>query len=421
MSILKLTKKFIDEVNKTNSIIDKQIIIRKYPELKKLFEYVYSPYIRYGITSANCEKLHYVIGINEYNDIFELLDALKDRKITGHAAISAVNSFVDDNNDYADIIYNIIDKNLKARIDAAIINKVFPKTVPEFSVALAKKYEDYAHKINFEKQSWFVSRKLDGLRCLAIPTTEGYKLYSRNGLEFKTLNKVATELDMLNANYVFDGEICIIDKNGDEDFQSIMRLYNRKDYTIEKPMYKIFDCLDIKDFELGKSTNIFSQRIDSLYKLKWSFDKYKYLSVVSQELIINKQMLEKAIEQAADLQWEGLMIRKDTIYEGKRTNNLLKIKQMHDAEFKVIGYEIGNMDTGSGIIEHILAKIFIDYKGYSVGVGSGFTIDERRAFAKNPDLIKNKSVTVKYFEETTNEKGGLSLRFPIFKGIRGAV
>ena len=31
-------------------------------------------------------------------------------------------------------------------------------------------------------------------------------------------------------------------------------------------------------------------------------------------------------EKAAKLKWEGVMLRMNTIYEGKRTNNLLKYK-----------------------------------------------------------------------------------------------
>ena len=36
----------------------------------------------------------------------------------------------------------------------------------------------------------------------------------------------------------------------------------------------------------------------------------------------------------------------------------------------------------------------------------------------DPHAYIGKIIVVKYFEETRNERGGLSLRFPIFKGFR---
>ena len=52
-------------------------------------------------------------------------------------------------------------------------------------------------------------------------------------------------------------------------------------------------------------------------------------------------------------------------------------------------------------------------------VGSGFTIEQRQYFYRNPDAILNKQITVQYFEETKNQDGGISLRFPTFKVLHG--
>ena len=40
---------------------------------------------------------------------------------------------------------------------------------------------------------------------------------------------------------------------------------------------------------------------------------------------------------ASSDKWEGFMIRKDVSYEGKRSNNLLKVKTFYDAEYIVTG------------------------------------------------------------------------------------
>ena len=50
------------------------------------------------------------------------------------------------------------------------------------------------------------------------------KLYSRMGKEFTTLNKVKEAIEATGIiNHVFDGEICLMDENGDEDFQGVMK------------------------------------------------------------------------------------------------------------------------------------------------------------------------------------------------------
>ena len=56
------------------------------------------------------------------------------------------------------------------------------------------------------------------------------------GKELTTLNKVKEAQQSTGIiNTVFDGEICLIDENGDEDGQGIMKQLRRKDHQIENP------------------------------------------------------------------------------------------------------------------------------------------------------------------------------------------
>jgi DNA ligase-1 len=59
------------------------------------------------------------------------------------------------------------------------------------------------------------------------------------------------------------------------------------------------------------------------------------------------------------------------------------------------------------------------HKGYIVRVGSGFSIEQRKEFYQDPNKILGKIIEVQYFEETKNQDGGLSLRFPTFKYLYG--
>ena len=75
--------------------------------------------------------------------------------------------------------------------------------------------------------------------------------------------------------------------------------------------------------------------------------------------------------------------------------------------------------NGKECEEEMLSCVYIKHKDHTVRVGSGFSIEKRQDFYKNPDAILGKIITVQYFEETKNQEGGISLRFPTFKVLHG--
>ena len=115
-------------------------------------------------------------------------------------------------------------------------------------------------------------------------------------------------------------------------------------------------------------------------------------------------------------------MRKDIGYEGKRSKNLLKVKKMHDAEYVVIDLESDVnriIDMGKEVEELMLKAVIVEHKGNKVRVGSGFNLEQRRYYHENPNEILGKTITVQFFEETTDQHGAHSLRFPVFKAIHG--
>jgi len=419
-------KQFVTEANISNSSNAKIEVLKKFKNdtfIQKVLQYTYSPYTQFRVTSANCLKnSHLVASINNYNsNLFGLLDDLHCAVITGHDAIKAVNAFMKDYPEYSEIFFNIIDKNLKTRIDTTLINKVIPKCIPVFEVALAHSYEESTAKNVKWEDGWYVSRKLDGNRCLGIIDADGnIEIKSRNGKDITTLSKVITELAGLGVrSVVFDGEICVVKDNGDEDFAGIMSVIRKKDYTIENPKFKIFDVIDIDDFINLKGNTLFSTRQENLRNILANYDG-SILDIVEQVLIKDQDDLNRWADMATDKGWEGVMIRKNVGYQAGRTKDLLKVKKFKDAEYIVKGVEVGPFRViKNGVEENeiVLSNILIEHKGCQVSVGSGFSLEERRFYYNNPDQLIGKEVTVKYFEETVNQNGGFSLRFPTVKHI----
>jgi DNA ligase-1 len=421
MEELKQLKRLIIELNQTNSTLDKKRVLVKYPQCKKILFYTYTSFKQYFVTSENLKKQAITThpDMRNFSNIFEMLDCLNERKVTGHAAIASVNNFISLNRAYEELIYCILDRNLKTRTDAKIINDVWPETVPQFQVALAERYEDYKKSVYFGKDNWLASHKLDGVRVITIIENDNIKFFSRKGNEFLTLEKVKKEIAKLNLkNIVLDGEMCIVDKNENEDFAAMIKLIRRKDFTISNPRYKLFDAIPLETFNKLSGQPKLSMRINKLISL---IPKNNHiLDVVEQRPIHTEQDLTDFIAEANAKNWEGLILRKDIPYEGKRSKNMLKVKEFKDAEYIIEDVEFGPVRiivNGKEITETMLSAVKIKHKNNIVSVGSGFTIKQRQEFFKNSGRIKGKTILVQFFEETINEQGLYSLRFPVIKHI----
>lgn len=419
---LDFLKRLDESLMKTNSSNEKKQILSEYynedsETFNKMFEYIYSFKKSYYVTSKNCNKKSDLLDASYLNnDIYVLLDSLDNRTFTGYDAISKVNSFASRLNDSEkEIFWRVIDRNLKNGVSVSTVNKI-SNCVPEFKCALANKYRDYKDKINFEKTTWYVSQKLDGCRTITF-TTSGQS-YSREGNMFETLGKYKEELSRLSIPYglVLDGETCIVDKDGREDFQKIIKEITRKDYTIPNPKYKIFDILTEEEFKNGYSNVPYSERMN---RLNFESEIFEKLEVKK----CNSEIFENMKKEANEKNWEGLMLRTD-IYQGKRSNDLIKYKEFSDEEFEVIDMEVGpfqviSKETGLAETIETMTNVVIKLEnGDTVSVGSGFSIDERKEFYNDRNKIVGHKITVRYFERTVDQFGKTSLRFPVFKGIR---
>ena len=95
------------------------------------------------------------------------------------------------------------------------------------------------------------------------------------------------------------------------------------------------------------------------------------------------------------------MLRKNVGYKGKRSKDLLKYKSFYDDEYEVVDVEMGPfryVKDGAECEEVMLSAVTISHKDHLVRVGSGFSIDQRQTFIKNPDAILGKIITVQHFE-----------------------
>jgi len=435
---------FYKEMKETTSSKQKIKILKEHPECVKLLYYIYHPYWHFFVKSERLKRIFNDRGnkfvktsknswktkcgdITLPDNIYDLLDLLKNRYITGNEAVDLVYEFIKENRRFQNIIYEIIDKNLKMRCNKKTINSVYKGLIPEFAVALAEPYADHIKRIDFVNDTWYASRKYDGVRLILHIDENGVCHFrSREGNYFYTLKPLENQFSNFpKRNVILDGEVCIMEENH-EDFKKIVSEIKRDGHIIINCRFFVFDYISFEEFDKKKGTKLYSERLKELTEIynqmcEENHDFSIYVSLVKEAIIKDDDHLQRLTAQAKDNDWEGLIIRKDVGYEGKRSNNMLKVKKFQEAEYICIGIESTKMRIVRNEEEieiETMGNIIIDIGDRNkVSVGSGFTLAERNHFYKNPQDIINKAITVSYFDKSSDKNGKPSLRFPTFRCV----
>lgn len=416
------------KIQNTSGSNDKKTILKDNLNdvIKLIFEDTYGPqkyYIKKFV--PNGDVGHLFIDL-DYEIFHCMLLDLASRRVTGDAAYKKLQETVALYESYSqEILCRIIDRNLKIGISWDNYLSVIGQKESKFEVALAMNL-DKVKGINPIDGTYYISRKLDGCRCICYVS----KVFSDTWVEFKSRqNKTITTLDNLvepikeftknfgPGEYVLDGEVCIMDENGNEDFQGLMKEVTRKDHTIEKPRYNVFDVLTRSEFDGETESPNFTDRLNMMRDL---LTPNKNVVLLEQELVTSQEVLDKWTNKAQELGWEGCMLRKDAPYKRGRSKDLIKIKKFQDAEYIVEGIIEGTATYNEGGAKEypVVSALIITHKGNQVKVGSGLSKEQRIGWLQNPDEIIGKTVTIQYFEETQDSKTNeYSLRFPVLKHV----
>lgn len=411
------------EIQSISSRLGKEAILttnRNNEKFRKILSFLYNPYQLTGIKVKKLVKYANFKSENvkQFNDVSEAMDYINNNNTGKDEDVMAIANFINQFNDIYldehDFLQELFTKDFKCGITAKTINKAFnEKFIPEFNVMLAKKYENEEHKI---KGEFGITTKLDGIRCLAIKENGTMKFFSRQGQPIDGMIELIEDFEHLPDNTVYDGELLLVNKdnlNSDDLFRSTQKVV-RKDGNKKDIEFHLFDLLPFEEFINGASTKKYADRMSELHEgldltetkfikkvpmLYWGTDKSKIF-----------ELLDTVTSEGK----EGLMVSNGNgLYQTKRSDSLLKVKKMETVDLRVLSLEEGN-----GKYKGKLGNIYVDYKGYKVGVGSGFTDEQRNYYWNNQDEILNNIVEIQYFEESSNQDGGISLRFPVFKRIR---
>ena len=258
---------------------------------------------------------------------------------------------------------------------------------------------------------------MTGIRAVAKVRDGNVEIFSRQGKPIEGLKDIEEELKELEDGF-YDGELLLNKENipSKDLYRETVQVVNSKSEYKNNVVFNIFDSIPLNDFVIEHSKYNCLDRKRFVYEELRRVDS-NWLKPV--EILYygkyDKRIVQQELDKQIALEHEGVMVNlANAPYEGKRTKNILKVKAMQDCDLKIIGFE-----EGTGKNKGTLGAIIVDYKGFEVKVGSGFTNQDRDYFWANQKELLGRVITVQYFEETTNKKdNSLSLRFPVYLELR---
>lgn len=391
-------------------------------EFREALCFLLNPYIVTGISTKKMnKKIKDGLQVKGFiMDFKHLMEHLKTNNSGRDGDILMIQNFINNQEtpELQEFIKKFVTKDLKLGISEKTVNKVYGKgTIPSFAVMLAESFEKKVDKV---AGKFYVTLKIDGNRCVAIRDADGVKFFSRKGRAIEGMTELEEQFNnLLPIGHVYDGELLLVNKDNvasDVLFRATQKVV-KKDGIKKDLDFHIFDFLTIHDFQNGKSKTTYTQRRNQMDMLETHVESCENIHILPVLYEGDDKSVIPAILQVVEENgFEGLMVNTaDGLYQDKRTVDLLKVKTMKSADLLVMSV----VKAIDGEFKGLMRRVNVEYKGNLVGCGSGFSLEQRKLFIDNPDLICGTIIEVQHFGESKDDKTGLpSLRFPIFKGIR---
>ena len=248
---------------------------------------------------------------------------------------------------------------------------VFSKDVPKPEIMLANVYHE-----GIDLDDYWVSEKYDGVRAL----WDGKQFISRGGNIYHAPDWFIEDFPAQRL----DGELWIA-RQSFELLVSTVRDRKPDHKAWEQVRFMVFDVPDIDD--------IFDIRLNHLNNIIQD-SKIPWLQAVKQIKVRDHAALDEYLKEITGLGAEGLMLHKgSSLYRGKRSNDLLKVKSYEDAEALVVSHI-----PGKGKYENSLGALVVALEsGVTFKLGTGFSDVERN----NPPKVGS-MVTYRFRGKTKN-------------------
>ena len=435
----------IKELRADASLNYKKEILARYSDYEPFKEFlirVYNPRINYYMRMIP-DVVSYEMKEQSTHELYVTLDALSSRIITGGEALEYVRNFLlEANQTIRELFELVIGRDIRAGVGVGIINEVYKDLIESIPYCKCSKLDEKTlERFDTIPDGFLTQLKADGVFSYIIIQDGEVSFLTRAGTQW-TSEKLSKELKHL-PNCVIVGEALIIEdgkvfdrKTGNglltkfikrestlatlEDKAKSGRTkakldlaekrdeFNWIDSTIN---FQVWDSLTFSEFEYGLSTRPYTERFGEAIRLSFMtqslqpIPSYRVYSVKEAQAIADEYISEG---------FEGAVVKKlDTIWEDGTSKDMVKIKEVYDADLYCVGIKLGKGKykgkIGSAILQTSCGRIEVD-------CGSGLTDQDRN---KHPDEFIGKIIEIQYnkFIQSKKDKPA-SLYLPRFIEVR---
>ena len=240
-------------------------------------------------------------------------------------------------------------------------NSVLARDVPKPKIMLANVYHQ-----GLDLNDYWVSEKYDGVRAL----WDGSQFISRGGNIYHAPDWYIADFPQQKL----DGELWI----ARQSFELLVSTVRD-----DEPNYDAWRNVKFMVFDMPDIHEVFDKRLIQLNKVIQAV-QVPWLKAVKQFKLRDHQALMDHLATMKKLGAEGLMLHKgSSLYRGKRSGDLLKVKPYEDAEAVVVGYI-----PGKGKYKNMMGAVSVMLaSGKEFKIGTGFSDAERRKPPKIGSII----------------------------------
>lgn len=397
--------------------------------LKEVFRLAYSPTVQFYIKKIPEGWRHSDSRMPDWDYVFDNLNLLSSRKITGQ---KATDHLVDNILKYIDcqmseVVYRIIQKDLKCGIGSSTVNKVWKNLIVKPPRQGACSMNEKSLQRMKKIKNLAIELKSDGSYAASV-CGETCTMMSRKGnpLEIPSLQDHLSNGSF--HGFALEGEL-IYDpskatrEEGNGHITRIVKGTASQDH-LDNVYYQVWDCIDVNSYEpKGEYTLTNKERREKLEGMIKEYNSWCESSDVKNRILLIPRQDNVSFEEAFNVfenyvkeGFEGAIVKDmdSTWKDNDKPSYCIKLKRKEPCDLKVVGsYEAKEDSKYRGLLgglhcESSCGRIKVD-------VGSGFSDEERKSMLDDyPPVIEVEYDSITIDKRTKQE----SLFLPIYKRPR---
>lgn len=391
----------LEQLRNTSSTKEKFNILLSHKDnkdLEKVLKYTYDKVdFTYGVTPSTVLDF----DSNEYSDkeMFEVLDMLNKREVTGHSALALAKNFYEScDKDIKELFLRVLDRDLKIGVNEKTLNKVFKGIVPK------PHYErcDILNEKTLKKFTFpgFIQLKCDGTYREALVKNGTVTFKTRSGEPYEN-PVLENEMRYFPEGYYL-GEFTL----GRADNPDANRAEGNGNINSDNPDYNnihytIWDYLTEDEYTLKDSKRGYDERFDTLTHTLKKHNS-SLVHVVPSFRVNNIKDALKVTSEWMNKGLEGGVLKSSKMkFKNGTSKEQLKIKLKVDVEVRCTGFIEGTKGTKYEGKNKVIT--FENDERTIKGQCSGMTDSMVDEVTKNPEKYIGKVLSVQFNDLTKAE------------------